>query len=101
MKLLHSLMNILDETTEDIIYDPTTLDISKFEFSSGYFKHKLSQREKEKPYMISYVYYGTIVYEHIILLINGVKNIWDLPVETELKIPKLEDLKLFIKNNRK
>jgi hypothetical protein len=101
MNLRYTMMNILDDTTEDILYDPTTLDVSKFKFKNGYYPHTISQRDKERPYKISSTYYGTTVYDNLILLINNVRDIWDLPVGTELKIPKLEDLKSWITKNRK
>jgi len=94
-------MSILDDTTEDIIYDSSSLDISTFKFENGYYKHVLTQKEKERPYKISYTYYGTVAYENIILLINGIKDIWEIPVGTKIHIPKLDDLKTWIKDNRK
>jgi len=101
MDIRYTMMDILDDTTDNVLYDPTTLDVSSFNFSNGYYKHVLSQKEKEKPYMLSYAYYGTIAFEHLILLINGIKDIWEIPVGTKIKIPKLGDLKTWIKENRK
>lgn len=101
MDLKYTLMDKLDETTDNIIYDPTTLNSSTFNFTNGYYKHVLTQREKEKPYMLSYIYYGTVTYENLLLLINGIKDIWEVPVGTKIRIPKLEDLKKWIKDNRK
>ncbi len=100
MSLRHTMMSILDDTTEDIIRDPSSLDVSKFKFVNGYFQHTLSKRDKERPDKISFTYYGTVVYENILLLINNVVDIWELPVGTKLKIPKLEDLQNFIKDNK-
>jgi hypothetical protein len=92
-------MSILDDTTENIIRDPASLDVSTFKFTNGYFKHVLTQREKERPDKISFQYYGSVAYENLILLINNVVDVWELPVGTKLRIPKLEDLKTFIKDN--
>lgn len=99
--LRYTMMDILDDTTEDIIMDPTSLDPSTFKFSNGYYKHVLTQKEKERPYKLSYIYYGTVAYENILLLLNEVKDIWEIPVGTKLRIPKLNDLKDWIKENRK
>jgi len=100
MSLRYTMMDILDDSTEDIIRDSTTLDISKFKFTNGYYKHVLTQREKERPYKLSSTYYGTVEYENLILLINGVEDVWELPVGTKLQIPRLEDLKTFVQANR-
>jgi hypothetical protein len=93
--------NIIETINDIIIYDPTTLDVSDFKFTNGYYLYTLNQEDRIKPYKISYKYYGTVAYEHIILLINNIKDIWELPIPTILKIPKIEDLKVFIKDKRK
>lgn len=101
MDLRYSLMDIMDEDDNYTIYDPTTLDISSFNFSSGYYMHTVTQLDRIKPYLISYTYYKTVAYESLILLLNNVDDIFDLPIGTKLKIPKLDDIKTFIKDNRK
>ena len=53
-----------------------------------------------KPYYISYAYYGTTKYTDIILLLNNIMDIFETVPETILYIPKLEDLKKFIANNK-
>lgn len=101
MDLRYTMSSILEEINDITIYDPTTLDVSDFKFENGYYLYSLNQEDKIKPYRISYKYYGTVAYENLILLINNIKDIWELPIGTSLKIPKLEDLKTFIKNKRK
>lgn len=78
------------------VYDPCTVDFSTFEWTNGYYNHKITRKEIEKPYMISYQYYGSSAYEDIILLINNIPDIFEVPSGTEIKIPKLTDLKTFI-----
>ena len=101
MDIRYTLMNTMEEDDNYTIYDPTTLDISTFKFQSGYYMHTFTQYDRIKPYMISFAYYGTTVYENLILLINGVRDVFELPIGTKLKIPKLNDIKLFVKDNRK
>ena len=101
MDIRYSLQNTIEENDDYTIYDLTTLDMSKFKFTNGYYTHTLTQQERIKPYMISYVYYGSVTYENLILLINNISDIWELPVGTKIRVPKLDDLKKFLKDNRK
>jgi len=101
MDLRYSLMDKLDEDDQYTIYDPTTLDISSFKFTNGYYMHTVTQQDRIKPYMLSYAYYGTVMYESLLLLLNNIEDIWEFPVGEKIKIPKLDDIKTFLKNNRK
>jgi len=101
MDIRYSLQNTIEENDEYTIYDLTTLDMSSFKFSNGYYMHTITQQDRIKPYMISYAYYGSVVYENLLLLINNIEDIWELPVGTKIRIPKLDDIKKFIKDNRK
>lgn len=89
--------------TEDgvLIFDSTSVDWSKFEWTNGYIKHFISTEEIAKPYLISYYYYGSIIYEDIILLINNIANIFDVVPDSEIKIPTVADIKTFILKYRK
>lgn len=101
MDLRYSMMDEIEEINDVVIKDSTTLDVSDFKFTNGYYLYSLNKEDKIKPYRISYKHYGTVAYENIILLLNNIKDIWELPVGTDLKIPKLEDLKAFVKDKRK
>ena len=70
MNLRYTMMNIIEEINDVTVYDSTSLDISDFKFTNGYYLYNLNQEDKVKPYKISYQYYGTVAYENIILLIN-------------------------------
>jgi hypothetical protein len=93
--MLEKIFKILSSDPE-IVYDSSSVDISTFEWKEGYYTHKISQREIEKPYLISLQYYGMVDYEDIILWLNNIPYVFDMIVETELRIPKLADLKKFI-----
>ncbi len=97
----YKLMNILDESTDNKIYDPTSIDCSKFLWSQGYYKHYVSEFDILKPYNISYAYYGDVQYEDIILLLNNIENVWDIYPGAMLMIPKLDELNSFVLNNIK
>lgn len=85
------------QTTDGVyIYDPTSVDWSKFEWTNGYIKHFISMEEISKPYLISYAYYGIVDYEDIILLINNIANIFEVAPNMEIKIPSLIDIKTFL-----
>lgn len=90
------------QTEEGVyIYDPMSIDWKSFEWTNGYTKHFISREEIAKPYLISLAYYGSIDYEDIILLLNNIANIFDVVVNSEIKIPKIQDIKTFILRYRK
>lgn len=89
------------QTEPEIIYDSMSVDFSKFDWSKGYYNHILTQKEIEKPYLISVQYYGEILFEDIILLLNNISDIFECVPGSQLKIPKLNDLKLFLLQNSK
>lgn len=95
---IQSIMTQIDGVT---IYDPTSIRWTEFEFTNGYYEHEINTHEILKPYLISYHYYGTVDYEDIILLINNIENIFEVPVGSAIKIPKIDDLKNFILKNKK
>ena len=64
------VQSILDETDGNIIRDSTSVNWKKFIWTNGYFKHKISKVEIERPYLISNVYYGSPDYWDIILLVK-------------------------------
>jgi hypothetical protein len=86
------------QTEPEIIYDPTSVNFSKFQWTNGYYNHVLTQREIEKPYLISLTYYSTVDYEDIILLVNNIADIWKCAPGTSIKVPKIEDVKSFMKD---
>jgi len=96
--MLEKIFKIISTETETI-YDPMSVDINSFLWASGYYNHKITQREIEKPYLISLQYYGTVDYEDIILWLNNIPDVFELVPGIELRIPKLVDLKKFIVDN--
>lgn len=85
------------QTTDGVwLYDPTSVDWSKFEWNNDYIKHFISKEEVSKPYLISYAYYGSIDYEDILLLINNIANIFEVVPDMEIKIPNIRDIKNFL-----
>jgi hypothetical protein len=83
------------------IYDPTSIDWTSYDWTTGFFVHTITKFEILKPYLISYLYYNTTDYEDVILLLNNIDDIFELPVGTQIKVPILDNLKTFILNNRK
>jgi hypothetical protein len=87
------------ETDPETIYNPMSVDFSNFKFTNGYYNHRLTQYEIEKPYLLSLQYYGEVTYEDIILLLNNIPDIFEVPVGTQVKIPKLQDIQTFLLEN--
>jgi hypothetical protein len=85
-------------TTEDTIKvtDPTSVDWNSFTYPNGYNEHTITKKDVYTPYNISNVWYKTTIYEDLILLLNGVDDIFSLSAGQKLRIPILEDLEEFI-----
>jgi hypothetical protein len=95
------VQSTLDITNNITIKDPTSILWSSFKWTNGYFSHKITKKEIERPYLISYAYYGIVDYWDIILLLNNISDIFEVIPESEIFIPKLVDLKTFILENKK
>ena len=91
----------MDDTGSVTIYDPNSIDWSTYNWSTGYYKHYVSEIDIIKFYNIPFYYYNNIEYEDIILLLNGIENAWDLYPGAMIKVPKLSELDNFIVNNIK
>jgi len=92
------IYDILDNSNNITIYDPIDINWGNFVFKRGYYTHYVTQKDIERPDLLSYTYYGNVNYWDIILLINNIDNIFDVQPETILKIPHIQDIKDFIKN---
>jgi hypothetical protein len=97
----HKVMTIMDSNNNVILYNPTSIDWNLFTYPGGYYKHTISATEVIKPYLIAEAYYGEVEYEDVILLLNKIEYIWDVVPETEIKLPKKEDIDAFILANIK
>ncbi len=100
-KVYYSLMNLMSNDDNIEIYDSLSIDWSSFEWTNGYYLHKISKKEILKPTLLSWAYFGTDIYTDIILAINGIIDIWEVVPGADLHIPKLSDLKRFILKNKK
>lgn len=96
-KIYSKLVN----TSADVIINSRSLKWGDFEFTNGYTKHYISDAELLKPYLISYTYYNTTEYEDEILLINNIKDPYEVVPGTEIKIPKVGDIQQFILDHTK
>jgi hypothetical protein len=92
----YDIQSVLTTINDVIVYDPTSVNWNEFVFTNGFFEHMITKAEILKPYLISYSYYGNTDYIDLILLINNVENIFEIPPGSIIKIPKREDLEKFI-----
>ena len=69
-----TLYKELSTDNDVIIYDPTTVKWTSFEWAEGYFDHIVKKTDILKSYYISYFYYGTVEYTDIILLLNNIAD---------------------------
>ena len=83
-----------------IVYDPTSVIWTEFDYPNGYNSHTVTIHEVLKPYLISFLYYGTVIYEDILLLLNGIDDIFELRPGVKIKIPQIEDLKTFLNKQK-
>ena len=94
-------MDKIGDINDITYYDSRSIDWNKFTFPNGYYIHILTSIDILKPYMISYKYFKTTAYEEFILSANHIGNIFDLRAGIEIRVPKLEDIKSFILENKK
>lgn len=96
----YNLYSVFQEQDGVKLFNPSSLDLSTFNWTNGYYQHVLSKSDILKPYLISYSYYGTVEYEDIILLLNNIEDIFAIPPGTKIYVPTLENLQSFILLNR-
>jgi hypothetical protein len=105
MDIRYSLMATLEEANENTygiqVMNSTSINWNNFAWDEGYIRHYISKFELLKPYLISYIYFGDIGYEYIILELNQIDDLDQIPIGTEIWIPKLTELETFIRNNTK
>lgn len=97
------VMNVLEENVDKkvTLYNPLDIDWNSFDWSDGFYKHKITKDEIMRPYMLSYSYYGDVVYTQEILLLNNIDDPFNVAIGKEIFIPKLNSLKTFLLKNRK
>jgi hypothetical protein len=101
-ELMEKVETDIPDALENItIHDPLTVDWGDFKFTGKEQNKVLTKFEIERPDMLSYDFYLTVVYQDIIFLVNNLGDIFETPVKTIMKMPRVEDLKQFIFENRK
>lgn len=83
------------------LYDPLSIDWSKFNFTGHELEYSLSDEDIKRPDLLSYKIYGTVIYQDILFLINNIGDILNTPTLTQIKIPDVDALKNFIALNKK
>jgi len=83
------------------IYDPFSFDTSDFEWREGYQEHIVTQWDLFKPYRISRLFYGTIEYTDIILLLNNVSDPFKLKPGFVIYVPNLNELRQYLLTKKK
>lgn len=105
MDVRFTLMETLESFSENSfsvdVMDSSTVDWSKFTWENGYIKHFITQNEILRPYYLSYIYFGTTTWEYVLLELNGIDDIDNVPIGSEIWIPKLVDLEDFVRKNIK
>lgn len=97
-ELVYDILQSDDNLT---IYDSRTLNWNEFKFTKKFQLHTLSADDILRPYLVSSRYYGTIVYEDILLMINDIEDIFDVLVGTEIRIPDKTEIDEFVLANKK
>ena len=96
---IYKPLETLSEGT--VINDPTSIDWKTFKWNNGYFEHIVTKHETEQFFKISGAYYGTYIYTDLIKLLNNIIDPFEMIPGSKIKLPKLEDIKQFIFENRK
>ncbi len=90
-----SQVNLDGENYPDIL----TFPIDRFQIVDSLKKVVITQKYKERFYLICYDYYGVSYYDDIVLWLNGISS-WDvLEVGELLYLPSKKDLERFFIDN--
>ena len=106
MSIKYTLMktvtqDIPEELNMFTIQDVLSIDWTKFNFTGTEVEYILGEEDIKRPDILSYRIYGTVIYQDIIFILNNIGDILNTPSLTPIKIPKIEDLKAFIKKYKK
>lgn len=75
-------------------------NLTKFNTSYQVGYYVVREEDLVRPDMISYKLYGTVKYWWLLMMYNGILNIWgDLEVGLTLKVPNILDIWSFYKKN--
>ena len=92
--------NITEELNMFTIHDPLSIDWSTYNFSGNEEIYMLGEEDIKRPDLLSYKFYNTVIYQNIIFILNNIGDILNTPSKTQIKIPKIEDLKTFLLKNK-
>ena len=85
------------ETSNGItIFNSQGIDWSSFTFTHGYTKHIVTSAECLRFYLVSQAYYGDVIYEDILMLVNNIVDPFEIVPGSTIKIPALQDINAFI-----
>lgn len=92
-----------ETTINDIninVYDLTTINWDSFRFKRQYKKHRLTEVETNKFYLVLTKYYADFFFEDILYFINNIADPTDLQVGQLIKIPDILDIQEFIQEQK-
>jgi len=93
----YQIIDTLVDHSNIILYDVFSTKWSDFTFPNGYTNYTIKKDETQKPYLIRYRNYKTMDYWDVLLLINGITDVFDLKAGDIIKLPKEGDIENFIK----
>jgi hypothetical protein len=93
--------NIPEDLNMFKIQDILSIDWTKFDFTGTETDYMLGEEDIKRPDLLSYKLYGTVIYQDIIFILNGIGDILNTSTLTIIKIPKIIDIKAFIKKYKK
>ena len=98
MKTRYLTMSASNETNTNGESYPDVLSfpISKFKFNDPLQKVTVTQRYKERFYLICFDAYGVSEYDDIILCLNGISSVYLLEPGDTIYIPSKSDLNKFL-----
>jgi hypothetical protein len=91
---IQSTLTTLSDATE--ISDPCSVDWNQFNITEQTTTYTVTSFDRVKPYYISQLFYGSIEYLDIILLINHVDDPFNMRIGLQLIIPSVNDINSFI-----
>jgi len=93
--------NVPDDINMFTLHDPLSVNWTNFRFTGTESDYMLGEEDIKRPDMLSYRLYGSTLYQDLIFILNGIGDILHAEVGTMIKVPKIEDIKAFIKKYKK
>ena len=102
MKTRYAVIQKSNQKNEKGWYYPDilTLPIKRFVFKDEVKEIEITQKYKERFYLVCYEEYRVTHYDDIVLWLNGITTVRDLEIGRKIYLPSKKDIERFLIKNR-